>query len=602
MLEVGTGSGYAAAILAKVAAEVFTVERHESLAESARERLKELGFENVKVLHGDGTLGWPEHAPYDAIAVAAAGPSAPEALIAQLASGGRLVMPVGTADAQRLIRITRDAEGRVHEEELAAVRFVPLIGEQGWKENAPAAVPPPTEPVAAAAPIAEPAPIAAPRGRSADGALPLLVRETCEPLSSMEDAAIGALVERVGSARLVLLGEASHGTSEFYRMRARISMELIERCGFDFVAIEGDWPDAARIDAYVLGDAPRSQLRFTPFHRFPTWMWRNREVDEFVRWLRERNLARHDREERTGFHGLDLYSLFTSIAAVLEYLDKVDPLAARAARARYGTLTPWQKDPAAYGKAVLVGRYASSEEAVVRMLREMLERRLDYSRLDGERFFDAVQNARVVANAERYYRSMYYGSAASWNLRDSHMFDTLQSLLSFYGPGSRGIVWEHNSHLGDARATEMSERGELNVGQLCREKFGAEAYLVGFGTHTGTVAAASGWDEPMEVKDVRPSHPDSYEHLFHAAAVPVSLTHLRDPRRPELRDELLPARLERAIGVIYRPETERASHYFYASLPQQFDEYVWFDETRAVTPLGRLRPSGDETQVHPFEL
>jgi erythromycin esterase-like protein len=354
----------------------------------------------------------------------------------------------------------------------------------------------------------------------------------------------------------------------------------------------------------VLGDEPRSKLRFTPFSRFPTWMWRNREVDEFVGWLRTRNLAPKDREDRVGFHGLDLYSMFTSIAAVLEYLDGVDPAAARAARARYGTLTPWEKDPAAYGRAVLVGQYASSEEAVVRMLRDMLAQRFEYARLDGERFFDAVQNARVVTDAERYYRAMYFGSATSWNLRDTHMFETLQSLLGFYGPDSRGIVWEHNSHLGDARATEMSERGELNVGQLCREKFGARAYLVGFGTHSGTVAAASGWDEPMEVMRVRPSHPDSYESLFHQAGVPASLTHLRDPRRKELRDELIPALLERAIGVIYRPETERASHYFYTSLPRQFDEYVWFDESNAVTPLAppRDRPTGREPDTYPFGL
>jgi protein-L-isoaspartate(D-aspartate) O-methyltransferase len=217
-------------------------------------------------------------------------------------------------------------------------------------------------------------------------------------------------------------------------MRARISKALIERRGFDFVAVEADWPDAARIDDYVLGDRPRSQLEFTPFSRFPTWMWRNEEVHDFVGWLRQHNLTRPEHAERVGFHGLDLYSLFTSIAAVLAYLDKVDPDAARVARERYGALTPWQKDPAAYGRAVLVGRYASSEPAVVAMLRDMLERRVEYARKDGERFFDAAQNARVVANAEQYYRAMYYGSAASWNLRDGHMFDTLQALLSFYGP------------------------------------------------------------------------------------------------------------------------------------------------------------------------
>jgi len=584
ILEIGTGSGYAAAILSRLGKEVFTVERHESLANEARARLARLDFDNVRVLHADGTLGWPEHAPYDAIAVAAGGPEPPKALLAQLAPGGRMVIPVGPEESsQVLMRVTRVGPDEFEEERLAEVRFVPLIGEQGWADR---------EQV-----------VHTPVPHAAGTSLGRLIRETAEPITDLGPSCVDALLERIGDARVVLLGEATHGTSEFYRMRARITKELIERRGFDFVAVEADWPDAARIDAHVLGDPPRSGLAFTPFSRFPTWMWRNEEVDEFVGWLRERNLAKHERSDRVGFHGLDLYSMFTSIAAVLEYLDDVDPDAARVARARYGTLTPWQKDPAAYGKAVLVGRYASSEEAVVTMLGDMLEQRLDYARKDGERFFDAAQNARVVANAERYYRAMYYGSAASWNLRDSHMFDTLQTLLGFYGPDSRGIVWEHNSHVGDAQATEMSDRGEFNVGQLCRAKFADKAYLVGFGTDHGTVAAASNWDEPVQFMRVRPAHADSYERLFHESGVPAFFTHLREPRRPAIRDELLEARLERAIGVVYRPETERASHYFHASLPQQFDEFVWFDETRAVVPLPVTpRSSADLPATYPFGI
>jgi protein-L-isoaspartate(D-aspartate) O-methyltransferase len=429
------------------------------------------------------------------------------------------------------------------------------------------------------------------------------VREVAEPIDDIESCSVDALLERVGDARVVLLGEATHGTSEFYRMRAQISKALIERRGFNFVAVEADWPDAARVDDYVLGDRPRSKVAFTPFSRFPTWMWRNQEVHDFIGWLRSRNLAKADRADRAGFHGLDLYSLFTSIAAVLAYLDDVDPDAARVARARYGALTPWQKDPAAYGRAVLVGRYASSETAVVAMLRDMLKQRLEYVRKDGERFFDAAQNARVVANAENYYRAMYYGSAASWNLRDAHMFDTLQSLLAFYGPDAKGIVWEHNSHVGNASATEMSTRGELNVGQLCRASFHQRAYVVGFGTDHGTVAAASDWDAPMERMRVRPGHPDSYERLCHDSETPAFMLHLRDPKRAAVRDELVPPRLERAIGVVYRPDTELASHYFYASLPHQFDELIWFDETRAVEPLGAVqRPSLDLPETYPFGL
>jgi protein-L-isoaspartate(D-aspartate) O-methyltransferase len=580
VLEIGTGSGYAAAVLSHTAKEVYTVERLDSLAASARERLRRLGYFNVRVLCGDGSLGWPEHAPYDAIAVAAGGPEIPKALLSQLAVGGRLVIPVGPrAGAQTLVRVTRDSETEFRKEGLTDVRFVPLIGEQGWTE--------------------EPRLLRAPGKASPTAIVAELVREVVEPIEDIESASVDALVERIADARLVLLGESSHGTSEFYRMRARITRELLSRRGFQFVAVEADWPDASRVDDYVLGGRRRSKLEFTPFDRFPTWMWRNEEVDDFVAWLRAHN-ADHP-EHKVGFHGLDLYSLFTSIAAVLAYLDEVDPDAASVARHRYGALTPWQKDPAAYGQAVLVGRYGSSENEVVTMLREMLERRVEYARKDGDRFFDAAQNARLVANAERYYRAMYYGSAASWNLRDGHMFDTLNALLAFYGPNSKGIVWEHNSHVGNAAATEMSARGEQNVGQLCRTKFGRSAYIVGFGTDHGTVAAASNWDEPMQRMTVRPAHASSYERIFHESSVVAFTLHLREPRRRAVTEELKSPRLERAIGVVYRPETEVESHYFYATLPHQFDEYIWFDETRAVTPLAATaRASAELPDTYPF--
>lgn len=564
ILEVGTGSGYAAAILSCIGAEVHTIERIAELAESARLRLSRLGYDNVHVWTGDGSLGLPEHAPYHAIAVAAGGPKVPPTLLAQLAIGGRLVMPVGIdASAQVLTRIVRVGENEYEREPLGDVRFVPLIGREAWAE--------PSLPLATFGVS----------GRTSAAAQ--LVREAAEPLERIEDANVDALIERIADAQIVLLGEASHGTSEFYRMRARITQRLIERAGFRFVAVEADWPDAARVDDYVLGGPRRSSLEFTPFARFPTWMWRNREVHDFVAWLRAHN-TQHPAQP-VGFHGLDLYSLFTSIDAVLTYLDRVDPQAAAVARARYGLLTRFQQDPAAYGQAVLAGRYESSEQAVVAMLREMLARRIEYAEKDGERYFDAMQNARLVANAERYYRAMYYGQATSWNLRDSHMFETLRWLLSFYGPGERGIVWEHNSHVGDARATEMSARGEHNVGQLCRAAFGPRAYSIGFGTDHGEVAAASRWGGSMQVMRVRPGLPDSYEALFHQAGLPAAMLHLRAPRRKEVRDELEPERLERAIGVIYRPESERLSHYFHASLPHQFDEYIWFDATRAVQPL-----------------
>ncbi len=584
VLEVGTGSGYAAAILSRVAGEVFTVERIPSLAQTAEAKLASLGYSNVHVTCRDGSLGWPEHAPYDAIAVAAGGPSVPRALLDQLAIGGRLVIPVGPEDTQVLVRVTRVGQEDFRRESLSDVRFVPLIGAQAWssptqrEEQAVAA----REPVVVTPPVA--------RRSSALGAL---VRESCEPLSDIEHTSIDALLDRIADAKLVLLGESTHGTSEFYRMRARITRELIARRGFHFVAVEADWPDAARIDDHVQGGPRRSKLDFTPFARFPRWMWRNDEVHDFVDWLRVHNAAHPT--AKVGFHGLDLYSLFTSIDAVLAYLDEVDPSAARVARHRYGALTPWQKDPAAYGEAVLLGRYESSEDAVVTMLRDMLGRRLEYIEHDGAKFFDAAQNARVVADAEAYYRAMYYGSVTSWNLRDSHMFDTLRSLFSFYGPDAKGIVWEHNSHVGDATATEMSARGEHNVGQLARQHFARGAYIIGFGTDHGTVAAASNWGEPMQRMDVVPARSDSYERIFHESGVRAFTLRLRDPSRAALREELLSTRLERAIGVVYRPKTELASHYFYASLPRQFDEYVWFDETSAVTPL-----DGARSDTYPF--
>jgi len=583
VLEIGTGSGYAAAVLSRIAAQVYTVERHVELAEAARRRFERLGYANVQVLHGDGTLGWAAHAPYDAIIVAAGGPQIPPALLEQLAVGGRLVIPVGeTPRTQELVRVRRNADGSYAHDQLGGVRFVPLIGAQGWGQEPPAVTPPPG------------------RGGTRPEGLARLVREAAEPIGDIERDGLDALLERIGDARVVLLGEATHGTSEFYRMRARITRELIQRRGFTVVAVEADWPDAARVDHYVrhFASPPAPWKAFT---RFPTWMWRNREVEEFTHWLRAHNADIAAPERRAGFYGLDLYSLYTSIDAVLRYLDAVDADAARVARVRYGSLTPWQGDPAAYGRAVVTGGYQACEEQVVAILRDLLDKRLAYQLRDGDRYLDALQNARLVASAERYYRAMYYGSRESWNLRDEHMFETLQVLLAFHGPDTKAVVWEHNSHVGNSAATEMGARGEHNVGGLARASFGDAAYLVGFGTDHGTVAAASDWGGPMEVKRVRPAHAESYEWLCHAAAVEAFLLALRQPRRAELRDELAAPRLERAIGVIYRPETELASHYFQAVLPAQFDEYIWFDETRAVTALGQPATSG-MPETYPFGL
>ena len=586
VLEIGAGSGYAAAVMSRIADQVFTIERHGELTRLARHRLRRLGYDNVELRTGDGTRGWAEEGPFDAILAAAGGPAVPQALKEQLDLGGRLIMPVGDEESgQRLIRVTRTGAGRFEEDDLGGVRFVPLIGEQGWPDAEAARRPP------------EP--------RAFDGArppqpLPAMIRDAAEPLPDLDDPAFGALFDRFGEARVVLLGEASHGTSEFYRARAAITRRLVERHGFSIVAVEADWSDAASLDRYVR-DLPATRRAEPPFRRFPTWMWRNTEVEAFIEWLRGFNADR-PRGDRVSFHGLDLYNLSASIQGVLDYLDRVDPEAARVARERYGCLTPWASEPQAYGRMALTAGYSRCERGVVQTLRDLLAKQLDYAADDGDSFLDASANARLVKNAEAYYRAVYYGAAESWNRRDTHMFETLCAVMEARGPQARAVVWAHNSHIGDASKTEMGQvRDELNIGQLCRERFGADAALIGFGTHGGTVACASDWGALMEVKRINPSRPDSYERLAHDSGAGRFLLDLRPGVHEPLRQRLLPERLERFIGVIYRPETERWSHYSGCSLPEQFDAWVWFDRTSAVTPLPTGRREGVE-ETWPFGL
>ena len=563
VLEVGAGSGYAAAVLSQIANVVYAIERHPSLLEAARARFARLGYDNIEIRGGDGTLGWAQAAPFDAILVSAGGPKVPRALKRQLAIGGRLVIPVGARGRkQSLLRLTRTDEATFKEENLGSVMFVPLIGKGGWPEGG--------------------ALHNRPRRRVRPPDLPRLIAGRAEALPDVTEAAFGTLFDRFADQRIVLVGEASHGTSEFYRARAAITRQLIAQHGFTIVAVEADWPDAAAIDRYVR-HLPKEVGVDRPFQRFPTWMWRNVEVRELLEGIRAHNRGK-SAEQQVGFYGLDIYNLRGSIAAVLAYLDKVDPEAAKIARERYGCLTPWQKEPSTYGRAVLSAGYRKCEAAVVQQCHELLQRRLQYSKADGGRFLDAAQNARLVAAAERYYRTMYYGGAEAWNLRDTHMFETLAHVLEAHGAAAKAVVWAHNSHIGDARHTEMGiVREELNLGQLCRERFAGAATLIGFGTHTGTVAAASEWGGAMEVMRVRPSHAESYERLCHDARLPRFLMDLRQDA--ELQHRLAEPRLERYIGVVYRPQSEFASHYAQASLSRQFDAYVWFDESRAVTPL-----------------
>lgn len=585
VLEIGAGSGYAAAVLAQIAGEVYTVERLGQIASKASETVRSLGYNNVHVLHGDGTLGWVEHAPYDAIIVAAGGPSIPESLKSQLKIGGRLVIPVGSEKRlQELVSVTRISELDYKVEDIADVGFVPLIGEEGWE------------------PENESIKIERRREKktvSVDKKFIQEMAQEIEPFSNTDDANLDSLLERIGDARIVLVGEATHGTKEFYEMRNKVTQQLIEQKGFNFIAIEGDWPDAARIDNYVRHvHCPVTE--WTAFARFPIWMWRNNSVKTFVDWLHNYN-SQIKYNNRISFYGLDLYSLYNSINSILKYLDDVDPNAANIARERYGCLSPWQKDPATYGRAAITGSYQSCEREVLEMLTDILRKRQDYTEYDGERFLDTVQNARLVANAERYYRVMYYGSRESWNLRDMHMFETLNSLLKFHGPDSKAIVWAHNSHVGDASATEMFRRGEYNLGYLCRQESKLKSYTIGFGTNDGTVAAASNWDEDMEIKYVKPAIDKSYEYLFHQVEQPNYLLGLDGVKSTYIAETLLQPRLERAIGVIYRPETELASHYFQAVLPKQFNEYIWIDETQAVSPIEAEKLKG-LPDTYPFGL
>lgn len=422
-----------------------------------------------------------------------------------------------------------------------------------------------------------------------DAALLSGLREHLRPLPHSA-AGDDLLLRQLSRAKLALLGEATHGTHEFYAERAALSQRLVRDHGFNAIVVEADWPDAWRVNRYIRGasDDPDAAAALSGFERFPTWMWRNTEVRDFVEWLREHNRGR-PASQQVGFYGMDLYSLFGSIRAVLDYLDRVDPEAAQRARSRYACFDHCAEDSQAYGYAASFGMKASCEDEVIQQLREMNRRAADLlagSTQDRADLFFAQQNARLVRNAEEYYRTMFHGRISSWNLRDSHMVETLQALekhLAALGSDARMVIWAHNSHLGDAGATEMGDMGEWNVGQLARDRWGAQAMLVGFSTHHGTVTAASEWDGAATRKRVRPGLEGSYEDLFHRTGEERFWLPLRDDA--PLRELLRERRLQRAIGVIYLPQSERTSHYFHTRLPAQFDAMIHIDGTRALEPL-----------------
>lgn len=443
-----------------------------------------------------------------------------------------------------------------------------------------------------------------------------LVNNAIEPLPAIGDKGFASHFDSFAGKQVVLLGDGSHGTSEFYHARAEITKRLIEKHGYTMVAVEADWPDAEAIDRYVrMRPGPKTAIGGTakgyePFKRFPTWMWRNREMQDLVEWMRDWN-KNQPPERQAGFYGLDLYSMGASIRAVIDYLDQVDPAIGKDARVRYGCLEPWVEDPTTYGLAQLRGM-KDCEGQVIAMLRDLLNKRLEYTQpdvRDGDEYQSGTQNAYLVRDAEKYYKAMYWSSASSWTLRDTHMFDTLHRLLQHRPPPAhKAIVWAHNSHVGDARYTSMGiRRNEVNIGQLCRERLGTEnVAILGCGTHTGTVGAANEWDEDMEVMAVRPSRDDSWEMMAHDTGVSSFLLDLRRERiNPDLRAALSAEnRLQRFIGVIYRPTTERISHYSQAILHKQLDGYIWFDRTEAVKPLEVIQPATPlgKGETYPFGL
>jgi erythromycin esterase-like protein len=421
-----------------------------------------------------------------------------------------------------------------------------------------------------------------------------VVRAGAHRLRADETTDYDDLLDSIGAARFVLIGEASHGTHEFYRERAQITKRLIEDKGFSAIAVEADFPDAYRVNRYVRGEG--KDLDATEalggFKRFPQWMWRNADVLDFVGWLRAYNDDLPKDASKVGFYGLDLYSLHASIEAVLSYLEKIDPDGAARARSRYSCFDHFGEDTQMYGYSTAFGLADSCEDEVVAQLMELNRRASELALRDGrvarDDYFFAEQNARLVKNAEQYYRTMWRSDISSWNLRDKHMMETLESLdghLSLDSGSAKIVVWEHNSHLGDARATEMGSRGEWNVGQLARQRYGRNSFLVGFTTFSGTVTAANNWGEPAERKQVRDALAGSVESLFHETSLERFYLLLREPSN--VSSALSEPLLERAIGVIYRPETERQSHYFRAKVSEQFDAVIHVDETRAVEPLER---------------
>ncbi|OKL39860.1 erythromycin esterase family protein [Pontibacter flavimaris] len=408
---------------------------------------------------------------------------------------------------------------------------------------------------------------------------------------------LDVLLQEIGDARVVMLGEASHGTSEYYTWRTAISRRLIQEKGFHFIAVEGDWPECYAVNRLVKG-YPNAGGKIAEvlevYRRWPTWMWANWEVAALVEWLREHNNQRLQ-GEKAGFYGLDVYSLWESLEQIVHYLERNDGQAAEAARLAINCFEPFNRDPQNYARATAFVP-TDCEREVIEMLQKVQQQRSFGN--DPEQDFNTRQNALVAANAEKYYRAMIGGSASSWNVRDSHMMETLDRLLEFHGPGSKAIVWEHNTHIGDARYTDMADNGMHNIGQLAREKYGrANVRLVGFGTYQGTVIAGKAWGAPMQKMDVPPAASGSWEEFLHKVSTDDKIILSKDLKQvPEVQDYIG----HRAIGVVYDPKYEMFGNYVPTIIPERYDAFLYFEETEAVHPIRMKSRGAKEPDLYPW--